>query len=385
MKRINSIDFVRGFAMIVMALDHVREMIHINSVTQDPTNLQTTSTILFFTRWITYLCAPIFVFLAGTSVYLTVKKDGIVTSKNFLLKRGIYLILLEVTVINFAFFFDISFRTFLFEVIATIGFGFIILSLLLNLSPRVMAIIGLAIISLHNLAPLIPLEETSVFKTILMPFFSPGAFSVSGKIFIIGYPPIPWLGIMLVGFASGTLFELNEEARKKIFTKIGLYALLLFIIVRFINIYGDSFPWTVQKNNVYTFLSFVNVTKYPPSFVFCLLTLGLFFLILAYAESAKGWGMNILLVYGKVPLFYFVVHFFLVHVIMLVIMLLQGFHWDELDFAFGSFGRPKNSESGLPLGTVYVIWIGVVASLYKPCLWFGIYKSTCKSWWLKYL
>ena len=201
----------------------------------------------------------------------------------------------------------------------------------------------------------------------------------------MGYPPIPWLGIILAGFASGKLFELQSVKRKKLFLKIGFIALLLFIAIRFINVYGDSVPWSSQKNALYTFFSFMNVTKYPPSLVFCLITLGIMFLLLAFGERVKNKFTNIVSVYGKVPLFYFIVHFFFIHLIMIAVMFLQGFHWQEIDFSSGTFGRPKGLESGLPLWSIYLIWISVVIILYKPCVWFGKYKSQHTQWWLKYL
>jgi uncharacterized membrane protein len=387
MKRITSIDFTRGFVMIIMALDHVRDLIHVDSIAQSPTNLTTTSPLLFFTRWITYLCAPIFVFLAGTSAGLSIKRSkDLANSRQFLLRRGLYLLLLEFAVVNFALFFDPGFHLLLFEVIATIGFGFIVLSLVAKLSPKTTGIIGLVIIFCHNLAPLVPLPETSAFKTILMPLFSPGAFPLSAsRVFVMGYPPIPWLGIMLVGFASAKFFEWEEEKRKQLFIKIGSVALLLFIAIRFINIYGDSFPWSAQKTSLFTFLSFMNITKYPPSLVFCLCTLGIMFFILSFSEGRTNRISKIVSVYGKVPLFYFLVHFFLIHLILLAVLLLQGFHWSQLDFASGNFGRPKGIKSGLPLWAVYLIWMGVVVLLYRPCKWYGVYKAQHRQWWLKYL
>lgn len=387
MKRIYSIDFMRGVVMVIMALDHVRDMIHVNSITESPTNLETTTPILFFTRWITYLCAPIFVFLAGTSAFISFNnKNNFLQSRNFLLKRGVYLILLELVVVNFELFFDLGYHTLLFEVIATIGFGFIVLSFLLKLSSKTIAIIGLLIIFCHNLFSFIPFQEGSIIKAVLSPLFNLGAFPIfTNKVFVMAYPPIPWLGIMLVGFASGKLFELQQEKRKDIFIKIGLSALLLFAVIRFLNIYGDPVPWSIQKQDVFTFLSFMNVTKYPPSLVFCLVILGIMFLILSLSDGKKGRLMNIVSVYGKVPLFYFLVHFFLIHLTMLAIMFLQGFHWSQLDFVSGTFGRPKGLQSGLPLWGIYLLWIAVVVVLYKPCKWYGNYKSAHKNWWLPYL
>jgi uncharacterized membrane protein len=387
MKRISSIDATRGIVMIIMALDHVRDLMHVNSITQSPTNLASTTPILFFTRWITYLCAPTFVFLAGTSAFISFKnRNSFLQSRKFLLKRGLYLVILEFVVVNLLMYFDPGYHTLIFEVIATIGFGFMVLSFLLKVSSKTLAITSLAIIFCHNLFSLIPFEQGSVLKNILTPLLSLAVFPVfTNKVFIMAYPPIPWLGIMLAGFATGKLFELQQPERKKLFIKIGLSALLLFVVIRFVNIYGDPVKWTVQNNDIFTFLSFMNITKYPPSLLFCLITLGIMFLMLAFTEGVKNKFIAITSVYGKVPLFYFLVHFFLIHVIMVAVMLLQGFHWPQLDFASGNFGRPKGVASGLPLWGIYLIWIFVVAVLYKPCVWYGKYKSAHKNGWVRYL
>ena len=389
MKRVFSIDFARGVVMVIMALDHVRDMMHLNSITQSPTDLSTTSPALFFTRWITYLCAPIFVFLAGTSAYISLKnKNNLSKGKQFLLKRGLWLILLEFTVVNFGLFFDIGFHTLIFEVIATIGFGFIILSLLLKVKAKNIALIALAIIFLHNLLSFIPLDNGSTIKTIYSLLFSLTAFPItSHTTFVMAYPPIPWLGIMLAGYASGKLFELPDQKRMHIFFRIGCAAILLFILLRFMNIYGDPAPWSSQKNAVFTFLSYMNVTKYPPSLLFCLVTLGIMFLIFIIGEKVKNKFLNIFTVYGKVPFFYFLVHFYLIHFLLIALMFMQGFHLHDLDFASGTFGRPKGLQSGIPLWAVYLTWICVVVVLYKPCQWYGRYKSANKNkyWWLRYI
>jgi uncharacterized membrane protein len=387
MRRIASIDITRGIVMVIMALDHVRDMMHVDSITQSPTNLETTTPILFFTRWITYLCAPTFVFLAGTSAYLSlIKSKNVVVSRNFLLKRGLYLILLELILVNFALFFDPGYHTILFEVIATIGFGFIILGLLLNVSVKTIGIIGLLILLCHNLVPLIPLTDHSIGKTIVSLLFNQTAIPLlSNRVFVMAYPPIPWLGIMLAGFATGKFFEWPEKKRQDQFIRLGFIALVLFIVLRFINVYGDPVAWSTQKTAVFTFLSFMNVTKYPPSLQFCLATLGIMFFILAVSEKSKSRLSQIVSVYGKVPLYYFLIHFFLIHLLMLGLMFLQGVSWSQMNFASGSFGRPKEMHSGVALWVVYLIWIGVVVMLYKPCLWFGKYKSEHRQWWLRYI
>jgi uncharacterized membrane protein len=372
--------------MIIMVLDHVRDLVHVNSVNQSPTDLATTTPILFFTRWITYLCAPIFVFLAGVSAYLSFeKKANRSETRKFLFKRGLWLILLEFSIVNMGLFFDAGFHTLIFEVIAAIGFGFIILALLLQLSGKTICVIGLAIIFCHGLLPLIPMGSASTVKTILSLLFDPGAFAIlSNRVFIMGYPPIPWLGIMLVGFAAGKLFGLPDSKRKNIFIRIGVGSLLLFVLIRFINIYGDPSIWIYQKTALFTFLSFMNVSKYPPSLLFCLITLGIMFLILAFSER-QNQLTRIVTVYGKVPLFYFVIHFYFIHILLLIILLFQGIHWSEMSFSSGNFGRPKGIESGLHLWAVYLIWIIVVIALYIPCKRFGKYKSSHSYWWLSYV
>lgn len=389
MKRVFSIDFTRGLVMVIMALDHVRDMMHVHSITQSPTDLATTSPILFFTRWITYLCAPIFVFLAGTSAYISVRNKGNVKeSRRFLLTRGMWLILLEFTVVNFGMFGDAGFHTMMFEVIATIGFGFIILSFLLKVRMWSIAVIGLAIIFLHNLLSLIPFNNGSSIKVIYSLLFNLSVFPLSPyTTFVMAYPPIPWLGIMMVGFATGKLFEMPTLNRNLLFTKIGIGALVLFSILRFLNFYGDPSLWSGQKDFVFTLLSFMNVTKYPPSLLFCLVTLGIMFLIFVFAEKVKGWLMKMISVYGKVPFFYFLVHFYLIHVSLIILLFIQGFHWNQMEFAKGTFGRPSGVASGISLLSVYIIWLIVVVVLYKPCRWYSDYKLKNKSkyWWLRYI
>ena len=379
MKRINSIDITRGFVMVIMALDHVRDFMHITSLSQDPTNLQTASAGLFLTRLITHLCAPTFVFLSGVSAYISFKKNqNIQESRTFLLKRGIWLVILEFSVINFALWFDIHFHLLILEVISAIGAGFIVLSFLLKVPVRIIGITGLIIIFGHNLLQGISFVGNPVLKFIYSVLFSPNLISVtSGFSFVIGYPLVPWLGILLAGFACGKLFELPAEKRKKILLKTGVAALSLFCLLRFANIYGDPSRWSTQKNNLFTFLSFINITKYPPSLLFDLLTLGIMFLILSVSEGIKNRFTEVLTVYGKVPLFYFIVHLYLIHVIMFVMLCLQGFGLKDLHFGIFANGRPTTG-SGVGLPVIYLIWISVVISLYPLCKWYGNYKGLHK-------
>jgi uncharacterized membrane protein len=374
MSRIRSIDTTRGLVMVIMVLDHVRDFMHTSSISQDPTNLATTTPVLFLTRWVTHLCAPTFVFLSGVSAYLSFKRNNNITkSRKYLIIRGIWLLILEFTVINFALWFDIHFRLELMEVISAIGLSFIVLSFLLKLPSRLIGAIGLFIIFSHNILQIVN-PEGSVVRVIFSVFFRPGMIQIAPDTgFFTAYPLAPWLGIMLTGFACGELFELPEEKRKRVFLRTGIFALLLFGLIRFINFYGDPSRWAEQKNILFTILSFVNVTKYPPSLLFSLLFLGIMFLFLFLSEKKKNQITEVLSVYGRVPLFFFVLHLYLIHTLMFVMLYLQGFKAG--DMLFGPFmnGRPKTG-GGVDLFVIYILWVSVAALLYPFCKWYGNYK-----------
>jgi uncharacterized membrane protein len=250
MKRVESIDILRGLEMILMTLDHTRDLLHVTSVTQQPTDLSTASPALFLTRWVTHLCAPTFVFLSGVSAYISIKREnGVAAKAGFLLTKGLWLILLDFTLINFGVWFDVHFDVFLLDVLSAIGIGFIILKMLVEQSLKTIAAVGLAILILHNLTDLIPAApRLPLYERIGLAFLRPDVFSLhAGRILIIGYPPLPWAGILLTGFAAGHLFKLPEAKRRPLFLKMGLSAIAVFIILRFINNYGDPAPWSAQK------------------------------------------------------------------------------------------------------------------------------------------
>ncbi len=357
-----------------MALDHTRDLFHVTAVTQDPVDLQTTNPALFFTRWITHICAPGFVFLSGASAYISLRaRNDFASSRRFLLKRGLWLILLELTIVNFGIWFDLRFNVFLFQVIGAIGFSFIILGLLLKLPSNFIGAIGLAIIFLHNLFNFIP---DGTLKTILAPLFTSPLIPINANTFLLlAYPPIPWLGLMLVGFAFASRIYLTGINRGKLFLQAAIICLVLFIGLRFLNIYGDPSPWSVQATGMFTFMSFMNLTKYPPSLLYDLATLSVIFALLAAAEKIRqGRFTGIIEIYGRVPLVYYLVHWYLLHLLMFVMLFLQGF--TTKDFLFGfNFGRPEQ-PNGLPLWGVYIVWISVVVTLYPLCKWYNRYKDT---------
>ena len=255
MKRIQSIDFVRGLVMIIMALDHVRDLIMVTTA-PDPVDLANTTPTLFMTRWITHLCAPTFVFLSGTSAFLSLKnKENLSESRRFLLTRGLWLVFLNFTVVNLGIFFDIHFGVLFSQVIAAIGFGFIGLGILLPFSTRTLGILGLVIIFGHDLFQGVSFPKGSVTDVVWSLLMGVGFYPVTPNFtFFTTYAYIPWLGIMLAGYACGELFLLPSEKRKKLFLKIGIGALTLFALVRTFNIYGDPSHWYFQKNGVFSFL-----------------------------------------------------------------------------------------------------------------------------------
>jgi uncharacterized membrane protein len=386
MKRISSIDIVRGMVMMIMALDHVRDLMHVNPLTVSPTDLATTTPALFMTRWITHLCAPTFVFLSGTSAFLSVQNQtSIKGSRNFLLKRGIWLVFLNFTINNFAIHFDIHFGVLFSQVIAAIGFGFIGLALLLKLPTRTIAIIGLLIIFSHDLLRGISFSNAPL-NMIWQLFMGVGLFPITPNTnFLVSYPIIPWLGIMLAGYSFGSLFNLADAKRKKLFLKIGFGSIALFVLLRAVNIYGDGFHWSVQKNRLYTLLSFINTTKYPPSLLFTLMTLGISITLLSLLNNIQNKTTDVISVYGKVPLFYWLFHWFIVHFVAMGVFLSQGYHWSDMQFAGFGFGRPQNG-GGLSLPGVYIAWIGIVAFFYPICKWYWKYKQSHKEKrWLRYL
>lgn len=385
MNRITTIDVTRGLVMVIMALDHVRDLLHTPALTQNPANLATTTPAIFLTRWITHLCAPTFVFLSGTSAYLSLRRRNDESARRFLLKRGAVLILLELTIINFAFWFDIHFQSLMLQVIYAIGGGLIILSLLAKLPVRWIGIIGLIIVFGHNILQLVPTFTNPVARFIWALLFRTDFFPISPSFALLaGYPLIPWLGIVLTGFACGQLMERPLVKRKPLLLRIGLGALALFLVLRFLNVYGDPVPWSPQKDGLFTFFSFINVTKYPPSLQYDLLLLGLMFLILSVADGTDNAFTRWLTVYGKVPMFYYILHWYLVHLSMIGMSLLQGYSLADIPTGPLNFGRPVGA--GISLGYVYIVWIGLVLLLYPLCKWYGRYKAAhSEIGWLRYV
>jgi len=380
--RISSVDILRGLVMIIMALDHTRDFLHYNI---DPTNLQTTTPVLFFTRWITHFCAPVFVFLSGTSAFLSGRKKTKKQLSSFLLKRGIWLIVIELTVFNLFLTFDVTFGFLAIEVLSVIGFSMIILAGVIYLPLRTIFFIGLIIVCGHNLLDafdyLKPAETPLWWGFLHQQSFFPYDHN---RLFAILYPLLPWPGVMMLGYCLGSLYkkEFDAKRRQKILLSTGILITLFFITLRFTNVYGDPSEWHRQNTFVFTILSFLNTTKYPASLLFLSMTLGPAIILLSLFDRSKGKWSNIVSVYGRVPFFYFLVHFFIIHIICMILFFANGHTLSEANTGFLHFKSPND---GLPLGIVYLIWIAVVVTMYPLCKRYDRLKSSHRKWWLSYL
>jgi len=400
--RIDSIDLLRGIVMVIMMLDHTRDFVH-NAVYQFAAeDLSRTNVALFFTRWITHFCAPVFVFLAGTGAYLQFARGKSKAElSRFLVTRGLWLIVLEVTLVRlgFTFSFDYRFLGFL-QVIWVIGVSMIVLAALIHLPLKIIAGFGLLMIALHNLldsfrvqgwnGPGTPVPGIgSKLWILLHQAFSgfPIVDFPSPIVFVI-YPLVPWIGVMAVGYAFGALYQLDAPRRRRWLLIIGGVTTALFIVIRAINAYGDPFEWSKQKNALFTVLSFLNTSKYPPSMLFLLMTLGPAILALALFEAGPATGRirKFFVTFGRVPLFFYVLQWFTAHIISILLHLAFG---KPVGWLFMSpvelftIGPPKGV--GFNLGVVYLAWIAGVLLLYPLCKWFAGVKQRRRDWWLSYL
>lgn len=383
--RISSIDILRGLVMIIMALDHVRDFFHISAMVEDPTNLNTTTPSLFFTRWITHYCAPIFVFLSGTSAFLSGQKKTKKELSSYLLKRGLFLMVLEIVVINFLVVFDPLYRFIGLQVIWVIGLSMVILSFLLYLPLRVLFMIGIVMVAGHNMLDGFNYNDMNEIP-FWHAFFHQQMFTsyAEGRFFAVLYPLIPWPGVMLLGYCMGAWYvkEFDAAKRKRLLMGWGLTAIAAFFVLRWLNVYGDLVPWSTQKDNTMTIISFFNVTKYPPSLLYLCMTLGPALLLLIWLEKVKAGWTNVASVYGRVPMFYYLLHFFTIHVLCIVAFFAVGRPLS--DMAAGNFAFRPN-DFGFTLPIVYLIWIAVVAGLYPLCKRYDTFKQHNKRWWTGYL
>ena len=387
--RLDSVDLLRGLVMVVMALDHVRDYFHSGSFLFDPLDLRQTTPALFFTRWITHFCAPIFVFLAGTGAFLSTargKTRGELA--RFLLTRGLWLILLEVTLIRFGWFFNFDYNFTLLQVIWALGCSMIALAGLIYLPPWVVGAFGVTLIATHNLFDAVRAESLGSFAWLWSILHQPNFLQPRAGVGVFAaYPLVPWVGVMAAGYAFGKLLLLEPDRRRRLLWRLGVGLTLLFVVLRVTNLYGDPRPWGVQGSALYTLLSFVNCAKYPPSLLFLLMTLGPAIILLALFDRGAGGKLaRPFVVFGRVPMFYYVLHIFLIHALAGAFAFARygDAVWDFLTPPTdGGTQRPQGYGYGLP--AVYLVWLAVVLLLYPACRWFAGVKRRNRSQWLSYL
>ena len=409
-RRLDSIDLLRGIVMVIMMLDHTRDFVHSGAFAFDPTDLTKTTPVVFFTRWITHFCAPVFVFLAGTGAYLQLSRGKSKKElSKFLLTRGLWLILLELTVVKWGVWFNLDIRLLgMLQVIWVIGVSMIVLAALIHLPVKVIAGFGLLMIALHNLLDRFEVPgwngpgtavPTFAQKLWIVVHQSPfKAFPILGDpspVVVVIYSLIPWIGVMAVGYAFGVLYTKDARERRRWLLIIGGVATALFFALRAINLYGDPSKWASQKNALFTAMSFLNTSKYPPSLLFLLMTLGPAILALALFEqlpaaiasgkSLVGRLRDALVTFGRVPLFFYLLQWYTAHLLGVIAGLIAG---QPVAWQFASpVDKFTNLPSGIgfPIWVVYLCWIIGVLLLYPLCKWFAGVKARRRDWWLSYL
>lgn len=384
-QRVVSIDVLRGLVMIIMALDHVRDFFHGVATQFDPLDLQRTSIAIFLTRWITHYCAPTFVFLSGTSAYLTVERKGRKGLSRFLFTRGLWLVIVELTLINFSINFLHCFSLVLLQVIWALGLSMIALSALIYLPPRVLLVVALAIIAGHNLLDSVTVGGNDLKALGWSLLHQPNFFTFGNFQLLVAYPVLPWIGVMAAGYCFGELYttRFSSAERKKILVTLGFLCIVFFIVLRFTNIYGDSSLWSKQRSTIFTILSFIRTTKYPPSLLYILMTLGPAILFLAFAEKPLNRVTKVLAIYGRVPMFYYICHLYLIRLAHILLGILSG---HPLKQVLSMTMLQQVPGFGFRLVIVYLIWISIVVLLYPLCKRYDQYKmANRQKWWLSYL
>lgn len=384
-RRLESVDLLRGLVMVVMVLDHVREFF--GMIGRDPTNPATTTLPLFFTRWVTHFCAPTFVLLAGTGAYLAGSRGmSRAALSRFLFVRGLWLVVLEVTVVRVGLTFDLAFGFVPLTVLWAIGASMMILAPLVFLPAAIVGVLGAAMIAGHNALDFVRPEAFGRFADAWRLLHNPGPLSISGDgraVFVL-YPLIPWVGVMMGGYALGPILKIpSAEARRGLLAGLGLAMTAAFAALRWSNLYGDPAPWTPQpRGPAFTALSFLNCQKYPPSLLYLLMTLGPALMLLAAFDRGAGRVGRPLLTFGRVPLFYYLLQWYLIHALAIAVAWACGQPYRWL-LGGGPFGAPSGYGHGLPV--VYLMTAAVLLLLYPACRWFAERKRRSRSVWLSYL
>jgi uncharacterized membrane protein len=380
--RLESVDLLRGVIMILMALDHTRDFFGIPG--QNPTNLATATAGLFLTRWVTHFCAPVFFLLTGTGAFLSLRRRTPAELSRFLATRGLWLIFAEVVLIRcLAYQFNFDFRVTVLLVLWALGWAMITLALLVRFPAWVATAFGVVLIVGHNL--LDPVKSAHPLWAIL---HQPGfVLNTPEHVVFAAYPLIPWIGVTAVGYGLGRIYRWDAERRRRFLLRLGLALTAGFLVIRGLNVYGDPSPWAAQRSSLFTVLSFLNVTKYPPSLSFLLMTLGPSLLLLRAVDRRVPGPLRPAMVIGKVPMFYYMLHFALIH-LLAVITCWVGWgspHWmfESPDLGHYPFTPPPGWGWQLPV--VYLAWALVVFLMYPLCRWFAGVKARRTDAWLSYL
>jgi uncharacterized membrane protein len=368
--RIASIDVLRGLVMALMALDHTRDFF--SSSGFNPRDV--TEPALFLTRWVTHFCAPTFIFLAGLSAFLYGRGRETGDLSRFLFTRGLWLILIDFTLIKFGWRFEFDLFRMSGGIIFVIGISMIALAALVWLPRWAIAGVSLIMIAGHNLLDSIRADEFGGASWAWHLLHEPGLIRLGdGAQLYVLYPLIPWIGVMAAGYLLGPVMQLEARPRQRVLFQLGAAVTLGFIVLRATNLYGDPAPWMTQETWLATLLSFLNCEKYPPSLLYLMMTLGPALILLASFEHAKGSFARFLAIFGQVPFFYYVIHIYLIHLLaVLTAFAMTG------DFV-------RTPEIGLSLGGVYLVWFLVLVMLYPICRWFAELKDSGKGWWWSYL
>lgn len=390
--RIQSVDALRGAIMMLMAIDHIRDYLARNAQQFLPTDLTRTTPAIFLTRWVTHFCAPVFMLTAGLGAYFWMNRGHHSKGElsRLLISRGIWLIVLEVTILRLIFFSQISFTVnpVILIILWAIGISMIGLAGLIYLPMRIIAAVSVAIIALHNLLDHVSAEGFARAAWIWDILHQQNAFSFHGITFVTAYPVLPWIGVMAGGYCLGAVFEWTAHRRRIFLMRMGFALAAAFVVLRTVNMYGDPLRWSHQASPVFTVLSFLNVTKYPPSLDFLLMTLGPAMVVMAWLEKFHFHFTNPLVVFGRVPFFYYAAHLLLAHLIEIGMHFVRYGAKSFLLIAPPSMGSPREFfpiDYGFPLWTVYAVWGVVLLLLYPACLWFARLKQRRHNWWLTYL
>jgi uncharacterized membrane protein len=388
-RRIESIDLLRGIVMIIMALDHVRHFFHKPAYFYEPTDLDHTTVSLFFTRWVTHFCAPVFVFLAGVSSYLYGVRKSKKEVAQYLFTRGLWLIFVELFIIGLGQTFNPTYPYFNLQVIWAIGISMIALSAMIYLNRTVMLLIAVLLVAAHNLLDHVHVQGTGGLAFLWSVLHEPSVFQFGRFHIYVMYPVLPWIGILAIGYYLGSLFSTHydPEKRMKWLILLGFVSMELFLFLRTLNFFGDSAFWMNRQSGSLTLLSFLNVTKYPPSLLYTLMTLGPALAFLGLVNRPLNPLSKKILVFGRVPFFYYVVHIYVIHLAALIAANISGIGWFNMILSDRVNRVPELKGFGYNLLTVYLLWILLVLLMYPLCKWYYKYKRAHlpEQKWLSYM